>query len=92
VLVTLQKLQTDLPPSRALTTSFGLTQREAEVAEALARRLTNAEIARALGISPHTAERHTERVLAKLGVRSRQEVAARVRSVEVPLPSGAVAA
>ncbi|GLC24929.1 helix-turn-helix transcriptional regulator [Roseisolibacter agri] len=61
--------------ARTLPARFGLTQREAEVAQALARRLTNAEVARALGISPHTAERHTERVLAKLGVRSRHEVA-----------------
>jgi hypothetical protein len=41
---------------------------------------TNAELARALGTSPHTAERHTERVLARLGVRSRHDVAARLRA------------
>jgi DNA-binding CsgD family transcriptional regulator len=33
------------------------------------------EIAAALGISAHTARRHSERVLAKLGVHSRREVA-----------------
>jgi DNA-binding CsgD family transcriptional regulator len=34
-------------------------------------RLSNAEIARMLSISPHTARHHTENVLAKVGVRSR---------------------
>lgn len=64
----------------AVTERFGLTPREAEVARALERRLSNAEIARALGISPHTALRHTERVLSKLGVSSRREVAERLAS------------
>jgi DNA-binding CsgD family transcriptional regulator len=62
----------------ALTERFGLTPREVQVARALERRLSNAEIARALGISQHTALRHTERVLSKLGVHSRREVAERL--------------
>ncbi|NIN10305.1 MAG: hypothetical protein GTN62_03165 [Gemmatimonadales bacterium] len=40
----------------------------------LAQRKTNAEIAATLSISTHTARHHTERVLAKLGIRSRQQV------------------
>jgi DNA-binding CsgD family transcriptional regulator/PAS domain-containing protein len=80
VLVTLDREAAGAGPqteaaAAALAPRFGLTPREAEVAAALARRLTNAELARALGISPHTAERHTERVLGKLGVRSRHDVA-----------------
>jgi DNA-binding CsgD family transcriptional regulator len=77
-LVTVARVEAASEATRALPARFGLTQREAEVAQALARRLTNAEVARALGISPHTAERHTERVLAKLGVRSRHDVAQRL--------------
>jgi DNA-binding CsgD family transcriptional regulator len=56
--------------------ALGLTVREAEVARLLARRLSNAELAAALGVSAHTARHHTERVMQKLGVRRRAEVAA----------------
>ncbi|HEX6965176.1 MAG TPA: helix-turn-helix transcriptional regulator [Gemmatimonadaceae bacterium] len=55
-----------------------LTTREMEVVRLLARGLSNAEVARRLEISTHTARRHTERVLFKLGVHSRAQVAARM--------------
>ncbi|MGZ8377103.1 MAG: helix-turn-helix transcriptional regulator [Gemmatirosa sp.] len=61
-------------PAPALQ-ALGLTLREAEVAQLLARRLSNAELAAALGVSQHTARHHTERVMQKLGVRRRAEVA-----------------
>ncbi|MGZ8413463.1 MAG: helix-turn-helix transcriptional regulator [Gemmatirosa sp.] len=54
----------------------GLTAREAEVAALLARRARDPEIASALGISVHTARHHSEKVLRKLGLRSRAHVAA----------------
>jgi DNA-binding CsgD family transcriptional regulator len=57
---------------------YGLTPAEVGVATLLAAGRSNAELAGELVISPHTARRHTERVLRKLGVRSRAEVAARV--------------
>jgi len=57
---------------------FGLTRRQGAVALLLARRHSNAEIARLLAVSPHTARHHTERVLEKLGVTSRMQVAALV--------------
>ena len=67
--------------------SWSLTRREAEVATLLARGCANAEVARALDVSAHTARRHTERVLQKLGVHSRAAVAAVInegtRRVEV---------
>ncbi|MFN0181323.1 MAG: ester cyclase [Gemmatimonadales bacterium] len=53
----------------------GLTQREAQVALLMAERFSHPEIATQLGIKPNTARRHCERVLSKLGVRRRQDVA-----------------
>lgn len=64
---------------RQLRERFGLTPREAEVALLLAERKTNREIADELVISPHTARRHTERVLGKLGIHSRRSVGDKVR-------------
>lgn len=53
---------------------YALTSAEVRVALLLARGKQNAEIAAALALSPHTVRRHTERILAKLRVRSRSEV------------------
>lgn len=60
----------------ALRARFRLTAREIIVARLLARGRTNVQIARELGFTIHTAERHTEHVLMKLGVHSRASVAA----------------
>ncbi|HZI76277.1 MAG TPA: LuxR C-terminal-related transcriptional regulator [Gemmatimonadales bacterium] len=59
---------------------YGLTRRERQVAELLARGKSNAAIARQLGISSHTARHHTQRVLAKLEVHSRAEAGAKLRN------------
>jgi DNA-binding CsgD family transcriptional regulator len=56
----------------------GLTRQEQAVARLMAERRTDAEIATALGISPHTARTHAERVRRKLGVARRTEVAERL--------------
>lgn len=58
---------------------FGLTDREAEVAIGILENKTNAEIARHLGISIRTAEKHCERVLAKTGVSSRAKLEEELR-------------
>ncbi len=58
--------------------AHGATPREREVATLLARGLTNAEIATALVLSPHTVEDHTRSLYEKVGVGSRQELVARV--------------
>ena len=71
VLVSLDRVAFELPAPDSIRTRFGLTLRELQVASLLMHRLSNAEIARMLSISPHTARHHTENVLAKVGVRSR---------------------
>lgn len=65
-----------LPPVALLRQRYRLTRREAEVALLLARRLTGTEIARQLGVTIHTARRHTEQVLLKLGIGNRHCVRA----------------
>ncbi len=53
----------------------GLTAREAQVALLMAERLSHSEIAGELKIQPNTARRHCEKVLLKLGVSRRHDVA-----------------
>lgn len=67
-----------LPDAETVRARFGLTRREAEVALLLAAGLPNAAIADRLFISPHTARRHTENVLAKLDLTSRKALALRL--------------
>ncbi|MEV6238426.1 LuxR C-terminal-related transcriptional regulator [Lentzea sp. NPDC051838] len=52
-----------------------LTRREREIAGLIAEGLTSRQIADRLVISVRTVETHTEHILAKLGVRSRVQVA-----------------
>jgi DNA-binding CsgD family transcriptional regulator len=62
------------PDIDELRSRFGLTPRQAEVALLLSRRRSNKEIARELGVTRHTAHRHTEAVLRKLGIHTRKDV------------------
>ena len=62
-----------------LQMQFGLTARETEVAVLLAQGLSNVVIAKTLGISPHTARHHTQRILGKMKVHSRAEAGAKLR-------------
>lgn len=74
-------ISVDLPSSaqapirKELMVQHGLTGREADVALLLRRGQRNRQIAAELGITEHTARRHTERILQKLGVESRAAVA-----------------
>ena len=49
----------------------GLTEREAEVVAMLARGLQTKQVARALGISVKTADRHVQNAYGKIGVSTR---------------------
>jgi DNA-binding CsgD family transcriptional regulator len=74
VLVFVDAATAQLPNDDVLRRSFGLTRKEACVARLIADARTNDEIADELCISPHTARHHTERILAKLGAKSRTKV------------------
>jgi DNA-binding NarL/FixJ family response regulator len=52
-----------------------LTARELQVADLIADGLTNAAIARRLGVSVRTVDAHVEHVRTKLGVRARAQIA-----------------
>ena len=65
--------------TRRLREEFGMTRREVDVALLLAQGSSNTAVAYRLGISPHTARHHTQRVLDKLGVHSRAAAGARLR-------------
>lgn len=75
ILVQVERLGPRLPGAEDLVESHGLTPREAEVARLLARGHTDRAVARALGVSWHTARTHTRNLFTKLGISSRAEVA-----------------
>jgi DNA-binding NarL/FixJ family response regulator len=58
------------------STSEGLTRRERDVVGLLARGLTNRQISATLVVTEGTAENYVQRVLGKLGLRNRAQVAA----------------
>jgi DNA-binding NarL/FixJ family response regulator len=70
------------PPATAIgrlpgpTPSIELTFREQEVLAHLCHRLTDAEIAARLFLSPRTVNHHVANVLGKLGVTNRRDAAA----------------
>jgi DNA-binding CsgD family transcriptional regulator/tetratricopeptide (TPR) repeat protein len=66
----------------------GLTPRELEVLRLLAAGRSNRQIAEQLFISGKTASVHVTNILAKLGVHSRLEAAARARDLGLDLPAG----
>jgi DNA-binding CsgD family transcriptional regulator len=73
-----------LAPARAsqiaplLLDAYGLTPREAEMAQLILRGVATDRIAAALSISPLTAQQHLKAVFDKTGVASRRELIARV--------------
>jgi predicted ATPase/DNA-binding CsgD family transcriptional regulator len=70
----------DRHPARASSGTPLLTPREREIAELIARGLTNRQIAARLFVSERTVDTHVGRILAKLGCGTRAQVAAIVAS------------
>lgn len=62
---------------QAESLSKGITAREAQVVECVAKGNTNKQIASHLQISSRTVQTHLERMFKKLSVRSRAELVAR---------------
>jgi DNA-binding NarL/FixJ family response regulator len=67
------------PPDPALGM---LSERERQVAVAVARGSTNKEIARVMGITERTVKAHLSAAFEKLGVRDRMQLSLRVNGVE----------
>jgi len=65
-----------IDPNRIAQTGSaqGLTRRQTEVMALMLEGLSAAEIAGRLNISPHTARRHCEAVLTRLGIKSRAAI------------------
>ncbi|MEV0717826.1 AAA family ATPase [Asanoa sp. NPDC050611] len=71
-------------PRRTTTTHpAGLTQRQAEVLGLIADGLSNADIATRLRLAPKTVDHHVSAVLARLGVQSRGQAAARAHKLGI---------
>jgi DNA-binding CsgD family transcriptional regulator len=64
------------PGTEGTTSAVELTRREQEVADLVARGLSNAAVARELYLSPATVATHISHILEKLGFSSRVEIAA----------------
>jgi DNA-binding CsgD family transcriptional regulator/tetratricopeptide (TPR) repeat protein len=69
------------PRSATAANPAGLTSRETEVLELLAAGLSNAKIAARLGLSGRTVDNHVLAIFRKLGVRTREEAAARAEKL-----------
>ena len=74
------------PGSRNGARGDPLTRRQEEIAVLISRGMTNREIAKALSVSEHTVANHVARVLKKLKLGSRSQVAAWLVE-QRPLPS-----
>lgn len=79
------RLQADVLSLRcsALAGSYGLTPREREILELLARGRSKTHIAEAFLISENTVRGHVKHIYAKLDVHGKQELVDKLESVEV---------
>jgi predicted ATPase/DNA-binding SARP family transcriptional activator/DNA-binding CsgD family transcriptional regulator len=74
-----EETTTPVPPAAdrlSANASSALTRREKEIAALVARDLTNRQIAKELVVSERTVENHVANILKKLGLHSRERVAA----------------
>ncbi|MCU1501624.1 MAG: DNA-binding response regulator [Ilumatobacteraceae bacterium] len=72
------RLARRLARAEPLGANRGLTDREHEILQLIARGLPLKQIAVKLGITTKTVENHTTKVYAKLGVRNRREAVAQI--------------
>lgn len=61
-----------------VTAAYGLTDRELEITQLIARGLATAQLARRLYVSQHTVRDHVKAIFAKTGVASRGELVAKL--------------
>lgn len=78
VLIVLEQLPDDPASPASLRGRFALTPQECRIARHLIDGRSNAEIAAASVLSPHTIRRHTERILRKVGARTRAEAVSKI--------------
>jgi DNA-binding NarL/FixJ family response regulator len=74
------------PSAAAVAPVDGLTDRELEVLQFVAKGLSNAEIATELIMSPATAKTHVSRLLTKLGARDRTQLVTIAYETGVAVP------
>ena len=67
--------------TRCCASTFGLTQREAEVLLWIAKGKSNRDIGEILGLSPRTVNKHLEQIYEKLGVENRASAAVKAAHV-----------
>ena len=73
----------DFTPNEAAIAQLGISRREIEVLELLARGAPNKSIARSLAISPNTVKTHVASLYAKLEVSNRTEAVAQARALSI---------
>ncbi len=59
----------------------GLTERQLQIVELIARGCSNEEVGERLGISPRTAKAHSDALRQKLGVPRRRQIPAAFRAL-----------
>jgi DNA-binding CsgD family transcriptional regulator len=60
--------------------ALGLSERQIEILDGVARGASNAQVGMSLGISPRTVEKHLQNIYTRLDVTSRTQAIARVRA------------
>jgi DNA-binding NarL/FixJ family response regulator len=81
IVVLMQAREESSIDCNVLKARYRLTERQLQVAQLLAERYSNKEIAQVLDVKVSTAGRHTEHVLKKLGVASRRDVRKKLMDV-----------
>jgi LuxR family maltose regulon positive regulatory protein len=82
----LQRRATRLDQTASLEIVESLTNREQEILELLARRLSDKEIAQALHISPYTVSKHANNLYGKLQVAGRRQAVSKARALGILPP------